>query len=256
MTNGTPKYMQIAQELREAIKAGTYRPGEPIPQERDLADHYDVARATVRAAIGLLRDEGLLVAVRKRGTIVRLPPVPLTLSRLAPNGRGGPWQTACANAEPPVVGDMLMRGVTHEPADDNTASKLKIEPGQTVVRRSRHATADGQVAQIQDAWSPLALVEGTPLADQERIEGGVYGMWARIGHVPTTINEIVEARSATPDETSIMRLGPSVPVLVIERVTRDQNGLPFELLTVVADASRSKFVYENLSLPPIEPRGV
>jgi GntR family transcriptional regulator len=47
-----------------------------------------------------------------------------------------------------------------------------------------------------------------------------------------------------------MRLGPGVPVVTVERVTRDQDGLPVELLRVVAAGDRTELVYDDLPLAP------
>jgi DNA-binding GntR family transcriptional regulator len=66
-----PPYRQIAAWLRTRIEAGEFRPGEdPLPSEKDLMQLFGVARDTVRRAVQLLRDEGLVVTVPQRGTYV------------------------------------------------------------------------------------------------------------------------------------------------------------------------------------------
>jgi len=248
----TPRYREIADELRQAIKSGAYQPGDVIPKEKELMARYKASRPIVRQAIGLLRDEGLLMTIRRRGTVVRRPPVRLELSRynrvLGPERGGlGPWETSCK--EQGVPGEMKPISVTQESAACRVAEWLEIPEGETVVRRSRHAIADGQVAQIQDAWYPLDIVEGTPLASAEKVVGGAYRALAAIGHRPSVVTERVIARAATPEEAQTMRLGPSVPVLEIWRQTRDQDGRAVEVLRVVADANRSELLYDNMPLP-------
>src|SRR5690554_7679830 len=46
--------------------------------------------------------------------------------------------------------------------------------GAPAVCRRRHMWARDQVAQIQEAWYPLALVAGTPLAGDTKVAGGAY----------------------------------------------------------------------------------
>ena len=65
-----PVYRQLAQLLREAIERGDYPPGRPIPSENRLAQEHDLARVTVRKAIAILVDEGLVQAVQGRGVFV------------------------------------------------------------------------------------------------------------------------------------------------------------------------------------------
>src|SRR5262245_35335697 len=69
-----PKYKQVADRIRAAIQSGDPRPGQALPTEKKLAARYRVSRPTVRAALGLLRSEGLVDARQGRGAFVRLRP--------------------------------------------------------------------------------------------------------------------------------------------------------------------------------------
>lgn len=66
---------QIARQLREAITVGVWAPGERLPTEQELADTYDVARATAREALKLLSATGLVQSTRggQGGTFVTVP---------------------------------------------------------------------------------------------------------------------------------------------------------------------------------------
>jgi DNA-binding GntR family transcriptional regulator len=66
-----PAYTQIADDLRSAIEAGRIAPGDQLPSTTDLAERYNVARMTVRSALRVLRDEGLVVARQGKGVFVR-----------------------------------------------------------------------------------------------------------------------------------------------------------------------------------------
>lgn len=61
---------QVAAEIRRAISNGEARPGERIPQARDLAAVLGVNTNTVLRALRLLRDEGLLEMGRGRAITV------------------------------------------------------------------------------------------------------------------------------------------------------------------------------------------
>jgi GntR family transcriptional regulator len=69
--NPTPLYTQLADILREMITSGELGPRAPLPSESYLQQEQGVARGTVRTAIGILRDEGLVVTISGRGTFVR-----------------------------------------------------------------------------------------------------------------------------------------------------------------------------------------
>jgi DNA-binding GntR family transcriptional regulator len=60
--------MQLAGLLRERIRAGEI--GPRVPSIMELADVTGLSAATVKRALGLLRDEGVIFSVPGRGTFV------------------------------------------------------------------------------------------------------------------------------------------------------------------------------------------
>ena len=68
--SATPVYMQVANILRARIESGELLPDRPVPSESQLQQEFGVARGTARKAIGVLREEGLVVTVMGRGSYV------------------------------------------------------------------------------------------------------------------------------------------------------------------------------------------
>ena len=66
-----PVYRQLADLLRRRIEDGDLAPNRPLPSESQLQQEHGVARGTARKAVALLREEGLVVTVKGRGTYVR-----------------------------------------------------------------------------------------------------------------------------------------------------------------------------------------
>jgi GntR family transcriptional regulator len=65
-----PVYQQLASLLREQIMSGELAPRRPLPSIRTLTQRYGVADGTVKKAVALLRDEGLVRTVIGRGYYV------------------------------------------------------------------------------------------------------------------------------------------------------------------------------------------
>lgn len=61
---------QIVDDLAERIRLGEYEPGTQLPTYGALAALYDVSPATIAIVVRILRDRGLVVGVRGRGTYV------------------------------------------------------------------------------------------------------------------------------------------------------------------------------------------
>ena len=65
-----PPYLQVADDLRSSVAAGSLEPGQRLPSGRELSEQYGVALMTVQKALTLLRDQGVLVTHQGRGTFV------------------------------------------------------------------------------------------------------------------------------------------------------------------------------------------
>ena len=70
LTNSSPRYIQIADLIREQIQSGQIPAGEKIPNELEIASQYDVSRGTVRQALDMLVKEGRLERLPGKGTFV------------------------------------------------------------------------------------------------------------------------------------------------------------------------------------------
>lgn len=69
--NGTENLStKLANKLQKEIQAGTYIPGAKLPSERELSDTYNLARNTVRRAIEILAEEGIVHRRAGAGTFV------------------------------------------------------------------------------------------------------------------------------------------------------------------------------------------
>jgi GntR family transcriptional regulator len=65
-----PVYVQLADILEARIKSGELRKGRTIPSEKALEQEYGLSRGSVRAAVAVLRERGLVDTVPQRGTFV------------------------------------------------------------------------------------------------------------------------------------------------------------------------------------------
>ena len=77
-TRTGPVYLQVAATLRDQIKAKRFLPAEYLPSERQMAERFGVTQVTLRRALALLREEGLVVSEPRRGNRVACSPTPVT----------------------------------------------------------------------------------------------------------------------------------------------------------------------------------
>ena len=67
------RYRALADEIANRITSGELKPGERVAAENELARAFKVSRVTVRAALAIVEEKGLVVRRRGAGTFVALP---------------------------------------------------------------------------------------------------------------------------------------------------------------------------------------
>jgi GntR family transcriptional regulator len=82
-----PLYLQLAQKIAQAIRAGSYQPDEALPSERMLSESLSLSRVTARKAIDQLVTQGLVVRRRGSGNYIA-PRLEQPLSRLTSFSEG------------------------------------------------------------------------------------------------------------------------------------------------------------------------
>ncbi|PRX49424.1 GntR family transcriptional regulator [Prauserella shujinwangii] len=245
-TSGVPAFRQVAADLRGRIVSGEYAPGDRLPSERELVEHYHVSRPTIRDAVNLLRSEGVVVAEHGKGVFVRPPN---TIHRLA---RSRLSRAARAENKGAFLADAAAKGFTpsssvkvrFEAADERVAEYLRIEPGAEVTVRDRVMRANGLVVQLAVSRLPRELTRGTPSEEVDTGSGGVYARLEEAGHVIGHYAEHVGARMPTPEETSALQLGQGTPVITVTRVAYRDDGTPLEMNDMVLPADRYELSYE------------
>ncbi|BCK01853.1 GntR family transcriptional regulator [Anaerocolumna chitinilytica] len=75
-------YLQISQQIAEAIEHGEYTTGQIIPSEKQLQEQYGVSRMTVRLAVGELANKGYVERMRGIGTVVTYGKIEENLKRV------------------------------------------------------------------------------------------------------------------------------------------------------------------------------
>jgi GntR family transcriptional regulator len=74
MCSEIPYYRQLADIIRAKIESGELERLDPLPSESTLEEDFGVGRDTVRKALAVLRDEGMIFTIQARGSYVGPPP--------------------------------------------------------------------------------------------------------------------------------------------------------------------------------------
>ncbi|MER8116376.1 GntR family transcriptional regulator [Streptomyces sp. NPDC094031] len=244
-TGRQPKYQRIAAELRAAIDAGRYGPGDRLPGENDLMTEHGVARMTARQALGLLQAEGIAEARKGAGVFVRdfRPIRRRGVERLARAGWGeGRSVWAADIGERELAVDSVE--VTHEPAPDAVAGVMGLDEAADLCVRRRRFVLDGKPVLLSTSYLPADLVTGTPITQPDTGPGGVYARLADLGHAPARFREELRSRMPSQDESDRLSLPPGVPVIQLARTAFDAAGRVVEVNEMVLDSAAYVLEYD------------
>ncbi|MGS2617688.1 TetR/AcrR family transcriptional regulator C-terminal domain-containing protein [Micromonospora sp. LZ34] len=172
-----PPYQRIVADLRRRITEGELRPGDRVPSTRQLAIRWGVALATATKALTTLRQEGLVRAEPRVGTVVAQPE-PAVVSGSSPHAPG-----AGVGSDRELSGERIVQ-VAIEIADAEGLEALSMRGiaarlGASTMSTYRHvASKDDLVMLMADA----AFGELPPTAQdaegwRERVEGAVRTLW-------------------------------------------------------------------------------
>lgn len=164
-----PPYQRIVAEIRRRITDGELAPGDRVPSVRRIALEWNVAQATATKAMAALRQEGLVEALPRVGTVVAAPPRRPRQPQ-APEGeltRERVVRAAIELADAEGLAALSMRGV---------AARL----GVAAMSPYRHVTGKGDLVLLMaDAvFGGAALPVPPPAHWRARLEVGARALWA------------------------------------------------------------------------------
>ena len=223
-----PLYQQLAEVLRRDIEEGRLPAGVAFPSERKLMARYRVTRTTVRSAIGVLKQEGMVVAEHGAGSFVRDPKADrhrvdatrVGMMRPAPP-REDPEDEAPARS---FRLSAILESAERRMKTTSWISELLEVEGGTEVLVQEAVGLDSQGAlSLCRAWLHPRVGKEMGLSEED-----LDGYWLpdvlAIKGVPTAEGEdLVEAGMPTPNIKRVLSIPDGVPVLQLYRVMKQED---------------------------------
>lgn len=264
---------QIADRLRQDIKAGRYAPGDRLPTEEFLVESERVSRGTVRNAYQRLTSEGLVVSQGSRGHFVRslTPRDPLVLRLSDPENNlstdDGPQDTwsRCVREQGGDPAEDIRTEVVF--ADERARRHLNLSGAVPLLARRRFRYVDGEPSATADSFYLREHVAHTPVELPEQVRPGVYAVFAELGLPWVRTVDEVSTRPATRDEARELRITGNAWVIEVVRVSYTTGGpgpateettgstasvaaLPVRMTAFILPGDRYKALYEHRGESP------
>ena len=226
-------HRQLAQQLRDAIRDGTYKPGDRIPTEPELAALHGVSRITARQAVLHLVQEGLVARKQGKGTFVSALRMQHPIADLR-----GFYDELVAQGIGPTT-ELLGFGRMVPPP--RVAERLR-SGAQPVVAWKRLYLRDNVPFAI--AWVYLSPTVG-PVTHEMAQAHLSYHIFEKILKLKIDHAALaVRAQSSTAEMRKLLRMRTSTPVLALERVSYLADDTPIEYALYCAHAGSYEFAFK------------
>ncbi|MEV6109642.1 GntR family transcriptional regulator [Streptomyces sp. NPDC051940] len=249
-----PKYQQIADALRQNIDDGAYEPDGKLPTEKELEAEYEASRETVRKALAMLVNEGLVISARPQGHFVRRrepmvfrPQSEFRPRPYTPEMDAFMTQYAAEGREPI---QRIEVGIVEPPPE--VAKRLKLEPGQLAAVRKRVRYLDGEPFNTNDSYYPLDLVRDSVIMRPDDITPGANEVLADLGYRQVRALDEIYVRMPKPSETERLKLAPGTPVASYITTGFTEEGQPVRVVLSVLPGDRHVISYERRRDLPAE----
>lgn len=215
----TPIWQAIAEGLRRDIANGHYKAGDKLPTEAKLSARFGVNRHTVRHALKVLAEEGLVHARRGAGVFVTLTPTDYPIGR-----RVRFHQNLAAAGRVPAKDILLLETRT---GDAQECEALLLSEGASVHVYEGLSLADQQPIAIFRSVFPAARFPN--LLDDLGETRSVTTALDRAGVADyTRASTRLNAKLATATQALHLRITEGAPILRTIGVNIDTSGIPIE----------------------------
>jgi len=219
--SASPFYRQLYEILQKDIVEGQRPAGELLPSESELIDRYQVSRVTVRQAMELLVQDGLVYRRRGRGTFVAAPKIEQGLSKIISFSED--MRRRGFQAETAVLTSYIL------PASAEIAGKLNISPGEEIAFLQRLRLADGEPLSIESSYLIHRQCSGVLDGDyacnplREALERNYDLRLVRA-------TQVIRAIAASETLAQKLSIAPGSALFFIERISFSQYNRPVEFL--------------------------
>jgi GntR family transcriptional regulator len=227
-------YQRIAEDLRGRIRRGEL--SDRLPNERDLAAEYEVAVPTMRSALGILAQEGLIRRKPKVGTIV------VQTGKFLRDGPGrmrpGPKRFFAADIDSRERQVTNFRSGVHIAREDERNLILCFGAETPLIFRERLYKVEGEPVYMATNYMPQELFpdRGEVVLREHPGQDGIHGRLQEVQHEAVEGDEYIEARPATVSETKTLKLPSGSWVFLIHRPLEDAEGRVVDLAVITLPA--------------------
>ena len=232
---GLAAWRQIADALAGEIRSGALAAGAQLPAESALAARFGVNRHTVRRALGVLAEGGMVRTTQGKGSFVEQGPSPY------PIGPRTRFSEIVSRTGREAWGDLIAAATV--PADAGWAEALGIAPSTPILELLTVHRADGAPISTARTCLPLPRFAGFDAA--YAATGSITRAYAGFGVADyTRLSTRIGARPADAEEAARLDIAPGRTLIALSSVNVDAAGTRIQATRSLFAADRVELVVE------------
>jgi DNA-binding GntR family transcriptional regulator len=210
-----PAYLRIAQTLAARLDSGVYAAGSRLPSGSELQAEFGVSPMTVRRALSLLEQQGLVAGVKGSGTFARSRDLSDSVFRL--DSLSGEWLDESA--------EIRLLSASMTVADEKVAAMLHVALGTKVIHLRRVVLSDGIPAMYHTEY--IVYDPRRPLVESQLQLTSLHAFLDSGGAQRFPRGELtVTAVKLDADSAEVLGESEGALALCLEHVFQESDGTP------------------------------
>ncbi len=219
-------FEQVSDMIAERISRGEWKPGEMLPNEVELSQRFQVSQGTMRRALRILTESGVLVRQQGRGSFV----AEFSSEQMSVMHRFVRLEADPGISTAQIATSAELVKFEKEPAPLEVCRALRIPAGESAIHAVRLLKAGGELITWDEIWANAedfkALSADNIMHHKEKV---LYAFYQNVCGV--TITSVSETAKACLLDTEICRrfgLAEPLPVIEIRRIAFTLGNRPVE----------------------------
>lgn len=214
------KYMDIYKDIRKKIDNQIYTTGEKLPDEFTLCEQFNCSRMTIKKALDLLVQEGIIYRKRGQGTFVMSQETESGTINIQERELHGLTKASHGKTTSKIISFKV------EFAGDEIAKKLDIKNSDPIYEIIRLRLINNKPYVIEKTYMSTSLIPGIT---EDVLLGSIYQYIENTLHYKiASAKKTARAAISNDLDHQYLNLTNIEPVLEIEQVAYLDNGTPFE----------------------------
>lgn len=230
--NEKPLYLQLVDVVKHRVSSNSWQQGTKIPSENELAKEFNLSVGTVKKALGVLGQEGILFRRQGQGTFITSPDFSKSFIRF--------FRYSQTSGESSEVPGCRILAVKVEKAGKKIAELLHLQADDEVVKMKRVRTLQDIPFAAEDLYLPYERFKGIEKMSLENKL--LYPIYSDEFSTPVVwVDEYLQPDIPDDETAKLLGIEKNTPVICIERIAHSYRDVPVELRYTVGRGDKFRY---------------